>query len=92
MPPEICPNCGADVPRKALACPECGADEKSGWSEDAYADRLGLPDDDFNYDEFVKEEFGPTRKARPRGISLFWWIVAILVLAAFVYPLLRTIL
>ena len=23
--PETCPNCGADVPRGALACPECGA-------------------------------------------------------------------
>ena len=27
MSPEACPNCGADVPRKAKACPECGADE-----------------------------------------------------------------
>ena len=89
MPPETCPNCGVDVPRNARACPECGADEKSGWSEDAYADRLGLPDDNFNYDEFVKEEFGTKGKVRPRGISTFWWIVAILVLAAFVYPLLR---
>ena len=35
MAPEICPNCGADVPRNAKACPQCGADEKTGWSEDA---------------------------------------------------------
>ena len=89
MPPETCPNCGADVPRNARACPECGADEKTGWSEDAYADRLGLPDENFNYDEFVKEEFGVKGKVRLRGISTFWWVVAILVLAAFVYPLLR---
>jgi len=89
MPPETCPNCGADVPRKARACPECGSDEKSGWSEEAYADRLGLPDDKFDYDEFVKEEFGSRGKARPRGISWFWWIVALLLLAAFAYPLLR---
>ena len=89
MPPETCPNCGADVPRHARACPECGADEKSGWSEEAYAERLGLPDDNFNYDEFVKEEFGPRGKVRPRGISWFWWIIALLLLAAFAYPLLR---
>lgn len=89
MPPETCPNCGADVPRNARACPECGADEKSGWSEEAYADRLGLPDDNFNYDEFVKEEFGSRGKVRPRGISWFWWIIALLLLAAFAYPLLR---
>ncbi len=39
-----CPNCGADVPAKALACPECGADEETGWSEDAAYDGLDLPD------------------------------------------------
>ena len=89
MPPETCPNCGADVPRNARACPECGSDEKTGWSEDADAGRLGLPDDKFDYDEFVKEEFGTQDKVRPRGISWFWWIIALLLLAAFAFPLLR---
>lgn len=91
MPPEICPNCGVEVPRKARACPGCGADEKSGWSEDAYAERLGLPDDKFNYDEFVKGEFGEAGRPeiRPRGISWFWWVVAVLLCLAFVYPFLR---
>ena len=59
MPPEVCPNCGAEVPRNAKACPECGSDENTGWSETAYASNLGLPDEEFDYDEFVKEEFGP---------------------------------
>ena len=58
MPPETCPNCGADVPPKAKACPECGSDARTSWSEKAYADNLGLPDDEFNYDEFVEREFG----------------------------------
>jgi len=89
VPPETCPNCGADVPRKARACPECGADEKSGWSDEAHAERLGLPDENFDYDEFVKREFGAQNKIRPHGISWFWWIVAVLLLAAFAYPLLR---
>ena len=44
MNPEVCPNCGAAVPRKAKACPGCGADETTGWSEAAYADNLDLPD------------------------------------------------
>jgi len=89
MPPEICPNCGAEVPRKALACPECGADEQTGWSEEAYAQRLDLPDDNFNYDEFVKKEFGPQKDVRPRGISWFWWVIALLLLAVFAWSLLR---
>ena len=86
--PESCPNCGADVPRHATACPECGSDERTGWSEKAYAENLGLPDDEFDYDEFVKEEFGPGR-AKPRGLPWFWWPVAAVVIVAFVFLLLR---
>ena len=51
MPPEICPNCGAEVPPKARACPECGADEATGWSEEAHASGLDLPDEDFDYND-----------------------------------------
>jgi hypothetical protein len=79
MAPETCPNCGADVPRNAKACTECGADEKSGWAEDAYADRLGLPEEKFDYENFVKEEFGP-RQAKPRGIAWVWWVTALILL------------
>ncbi len=82
MPPEICPNCGAEVPPGAKACPECGSDEQTGWSEEAQTDGLDLPDPEFNYQEFVEREFGG-RKAVPRGIHWFWWAVALLVAAAF---------
>ena len=88
-PPEICPHCGAEVPRKARACPECGADEQTGWSEEAQGQRLGLPQDQFDYDEFVREEFGAENRMRPRGIRWFWWAVAVLLLAAFAYAFLR---
>ena len=85
MPPEICPNCGALVPSKARACPECGADEETAWSDRATAQRLDLPDDEFDYDEFVKAEFGGKKadRMRPLGVSWLWWIVALLLLAAF---------
>ena len=79
MQAETCPNCGADVPPRAKACPECGSDESTGWSEDASAQSLGLPDDEFNYDEFVQREFG---RARPGPRRIFWWIVAVLTLTA----------
>ena len=83
-PPEVCPVCGEDVPRRSLACPNCGADHNSGWRTDADShDGLDLPEDDFNYDEFVQREFGPELK--PRGIPTVWWITAIvLVLLAIV--------
>jgi hypothetical protein len=80
--PEICPVCGEDVPRGSLACPECGADHKSGWREDGMTyDDVSLPDDDFNYEEFVREEFGPA--SRPTGVKAVWWITAILLIGAF---------
>lgn len=92
-PPETCPVCGADVPRKARACPECGADEKTGWSEEAYAQSLDLPDDNFDYDDFVKREFGsggkPADRLRPRGISWIWWLVGLGLLALFAFSYLR---
>jgi hypothetical protein len=84
VPPESCPNCGADVPRNAKVCPGCGADEKTGWSDSAYAGRLGIPDENFDYDEFVKEEFG-SRSPKPRGIRWLWWITAVLLLVLLLF-------
>ena len=92
-PPEICPACGAEVPPSARACPECGADEASGWSEHAQAQRLGIPDDEFDYDEYVKEEFGspqgPAERLKPRGIAWLWWLVGLLLLLGFACTFLR---
>lgn len=90
MTPETCPNCGADVPRGAKACPECGADEKTGWSEEAYASGLNLPDESFDYDEFVEREFGK-KKALPYGVKWFWWVVAIGVIAVFIIGMVKWI-
>ena len=75
--------CGEEVPPKALACPECGADHNSGWREDADTyDAQDLGGEEFDYDEFVREEFGTG--ARPRGISAIWWITGIVLIVAFV--------
>lgn len=80
--PENCPVCGEDVPLHAVACPECGADHKSGWREDAQTyDGVDLPE--FDYDEFVREEFANSPK--PRGIKTIWWVTAIVLLALLLY-------
>jgi uncharacterized membrane protein YvbJ len=88
VPPEICPNCGAEVPRNAKACPECGSDEQTGWSEEAYADSLDLPEQEFDYDDFVKREFGGQSPV-PRGVHWVWWVVGIVVVLAFLILLMR---
>jgi hypothetical protein len=63
-PPGDCPVCGTEVIRGAKACPECGADEKSGWKGNGGADGLDLPEDEFDYDSFVAEEFGAGKSRR----------------------------
>ena len=80
MSPEICPNCGASVPPDATACPACGSDERTGWSEHADAGHLDLPDEEFDYGEFVQREFGPGQP-KPPGMGWFWWSIALLLLA-----------
>ncbi len=90
MPPEICPNCGAHVPPNARACPHCGSDDQTGWSEEAYTSDLGLPDEGFDYDDFVRREFGGAQP-KPRGIRWFWWVIAVVLLAAFAFFFLRMV-
>ena len=88
--PDICPHCGAEVPPKAKVCPQCGSDEETGWSDEAQDGGLNLPDENFDYDDFLKREFAETaRTPRPTGISWFWWIIGILVLAGFVWLLVK---
>ena len=88
MPPETCPNCGADVPSNAKACPECGSDDQTGWSEEAHASGLDLPEEEFDYGDYVKREFG-RKSLVPHGIHWFWWVIAFLLLGAFLFLWLR---
>ena len=80
--PETCPVCGEDVPPRALACPECGADHNSGWRADADVDdALGQSDEEFDYDDFVRREFGSSLK--PAGVKTVWWVTAVILVVAF---------
>jgi hypothetical protein len=89
--PEYCPNCGAEVPPNAVACRECGSDESTGWSERARASQPGIPDEEFNYDEFIREEFDEAAEnpAGARGTRWLWWMVALILLLFMVTILLR---
>ncbi len=71
------------MPRQAKACPKCGSDERTGWSVEARTDGLDLPDQEFDYEDFVEREFGGGNPAKPRGIGWLWWAVAIAVVVAF---------
>ncbi len=86
MTPESCPNCGAEVPSGATACPACGSSAETGWSELAAADRLGLPDESFNYEEFIESEFG-AQPSKPPKAKRFWRGVALVIVAVMVIGL-----
>lgn len=90
-PPEVCPQCGALVPARVRACPECGSDDQTGWSDHAQAQRLGIPDDEFDYEEFLKEEFGEAGrvKIKPPGLKWRWWLVALGLVVFFLWAVLR---
>jgi len=79
-PPGQCPVCGEWVPRGAAACDDCGACAKSGWSGDTHADGLDLPDDEFNYDDFIAREFGGKNSRQPLTANLWWWVALALLI------------
>jgi hypothetical protein len=77
----ICPACGTEVRVGSKNCPGCNPPKP--WEQVESLDGLDLDrpeDDSFDYDEFVREEFGGGR--RPAGISPIWWATAILLLIA----------
>lgn len=82
-PPGQCPVCGEWVRKGAVACDSCGACSKSGWSGEADYDGLDLPDDDFDYDEYLQREFGADSQGRRRSLP-WWWLVAVVLLIVLV--------
>ena len=86
-PPGFCPVCHEHVVARIRACPNCGSSADDGWGEGAGADGLDLPDDEFDYDEFVAREFGggsaSSRGTRRDGSKVLWTLVAIGLAAVF---------
>ena len=82
----VCPFCDCEV-RVGKPCPGCA--EKAGkaepqkrpWQQDTSEDGLNLPDEDFDYEEFVAREFGKAPH-QALGIKWYWWLLAVVVLTA----------
>lgn len=91
----VCPFCDREV-RVGEPCPGCAkkagktenrnAPVKSGGPPEAHDpvyDGLDLPDEDFDYEEFVEREFGG-KAHRRLGVKWYWWVLGVIVLAAWV--------
>jgi len=83
-----CPFCDREV-RVGKPCPGCTEKTQTSrragksWQQDSAADGLDLPDEDFDYDEFVAREFGRTPH-RQLGVRWYWWLLGVAVLAALI--------
>jgi len=81
-----CPFCDHQV-RVGERCPGCTQKKrpprrvKKSWEQDHSADGLDLPDEDFDYDEFVAREFGGAPHRR-LGVKWYGWLLGVLAIAA----------
>ncbi|MEI7927971.1 MAG: hypothetical protein WCH40_05420 [Verrucomicrobiales bacterium] len=79
----LCPGCGDEVPIGPRGCPKCTRPPKRRkrrrWEHGTAQDGLDLPDEDFDYDDFVAREFGKVPH-RGLGIAWYWWITALVIL------------
>ena len=102
MPKEtyICPSCNSVVEIGGV-CPGCkpskpkrnkkrrvAATSRKSWEQDESMDGVDLPDEDFDYDDFVEREFGK-KPHRRIGIKWYWWLTAAIVLGWFGWLTLR---
>jgi hypothetical protein len=89
-----CPFCDREV-RVGQPCPGCAQKRKpaskparKSWQSDPAADGLDLPDEEFDYEDFVAREFGRAPH-RALGVKWYWWLLGIAVLAAMVAGVVR---
>jgi hypothetical protein len=93
----ICPGCDKEVVVGTRTCPHCTPPRKPrkragksagrsrpGWRQEGSADGLDLPDEDFDYDDFVAREFGG-KPHRQIGIKWYWWVTALVLLVVILW-------
>jgi hypothetical protein len=71
-----CANCGERLTQRHF-CRACGASEESGWAAPDWSE--DSEDEDFDYDDFVRREFGDGR-SRSQGLAATAWGTLIIVL------------
>jgi hypothetical protein len=88
-----CPFCDREV-RVGKPCSGCAKKSaakpkpaRKSWEQEHSADGLDLPDEDFDYDDFIAREFGKAPHQKT-GIKWYWWLLAVLVLAGMITGLL----
>ena len=79
-----CPGCAARKSKKRERAKAGSPARRKSWEQDPSHDGLDLPDDDFDYDEFVAREFGGAPHQRI-GVKWYWWLLGVITLSALVF-------
>ena len=89
----ICPFCGTEV-AVGKNCSGCAKKarkplpKKKSWEQDSSADGLNLPNEDFDYEDFIAREFGKAPHRRT-GLKWYWWALAVALLIGMIYGILH---
>jgi hypothetical protein len=85
-----CPFCNRQV-QVGQPCQGCSEQQKAAeskprpqrrsWEQDPVYDGLDLPDQDFDYDDFLTREFGKSPHRR-LGVKWYWWLLGVFTLAS----------
>jgi uncharacterized membrane protein YvbJ len=73
-----CPHCGEEIREDAKFCRHCGSSDADGWRDEYDTDL-----DEFDYDDYVAQEFSTTAantQTRP-----IWRLVAVVLLIVFTF-------
>jgi hypothetical protein len=53
------------------------------WEQSSRYDGLDLPDDEFDYEDFVAREFGGDKRRLLSGLKWYWWLTAVALIFVF---------
>jgi uncharacterized membrane protein YvbJ len=73
-----CPHCGEEIREDARFCRHCGSSDADGWRDEYDTDL-----DEFDYDDYVAQEFSTTAantQTRP-----IWRLAAVVMLIVFTF-------
>ena len=79
-----CPSCGAEVRVGSAGCSRCRG-RAGGDDDDPPPGELPEDPDDFDYDDFVKREFGSKSCGKAPGLPWKYQVGGILLLAALIW-------
>lgn len=91
-----CPTCGDEVRVGSAGCRKCRPEsagpqdrEKAGGAEGEWPDGLDLPEaeEEFDYEEWKKREFGSAAKVKPHHLPWKYWLAGVLLLLAMTWTL-----